>query len=348
MKIGIAGAGIMGRLLAYAFRAEGCDVTVFAGSPKLGVNSCSEAAAGMLLPVSELQQADYSIYMMGKVGITQWPEIIQDIDPAIYFRQLGSLVLAHPRDKSDLQHFVALIQSKFSKQHESTTYNPVHRADLHALEPELTRFDDGYFIAEEGQIDNQTLLSSLKTYLITHGVKWLNEDYHFASGGEKFDLTLDCRGLGAKTELQQLYAVRGECVWLHAPNVLLNRPIRLMHPRYPLYVVPRPNNVYIVGASEIVADDHSPISVRTLLELLTAVYSIHPGFSEARVIKSITQCRPTFPTHLPQIKHRDGVLFINGLYRHGFLIAPAIMMEVLNWFNHGLNALRFPEIWSDT
>ena len=65
---------------------------------------------------------------------------------------------------------------------------------------------------------------------------------------------------------------------LHAPEVSLRRPVRLMHPRYPLYIAPKPDHVFVIGATEIESEDTSPASVRSTLELLSAAYSLHSGF----------------------------------------------------------------------
>jgi glycine oxidase len=124
--------------------------------------------------------------------------------------------------------------------------------------------------------------------------------------------------------------VRGEVLRLHAPEVHISRPVRLIHPRYPLYIAPKENGVYVVGATEIETDDVSPASVRSTLELLSAVYSVDSGFAEARILEINTQARPTLPDNLPAIHTpRPGVWQINGLYRHGFLIAPAMLDAAL-------------------
>jgi glycine oxidase len=89
----------------------------------------------------------------------------------------------------------------------------------------------------------------------------------------------------------------------------------------------------VIGATEIESDDMSPASVRSTLELLSAAYAVHSGFAEARILEIATQCRPTLPDNLPAVRQpRPGVMQINGLYRHGFMIAPAILdvaMELL-------------------
>ena len=82
-------------------------------------------------------------------------------------------------------------------------------------------------------------------------------------------MVFDCRGFGAKKAYPQLRGVRGEVIWLQTSQVQLAHPIRLVHPRYPLYVVPRGQGRYVIGASQIESEDFSAISVRTILELLT-------------------------------------------------------------------------------
>ena len=120
---------------------------------------------------------------------------------------------------------------------------------------------------------------------------------------------------------------------MHAPEVTLQRPTRLVHPRYPIYIAPKEDHVFIIGATEIESEDLSPPSVRSALELLSAAYAVHPGFAEARIIEVASQCRPTLPDNLPAIRQTaPRQLEINGMYRHGYMVAPAMLdvaLEVL-------------------
>jgi len=80
--------------------------------------------------------------------------------------------------------------------------------------------------------------------------------------------------------------------------------------------------------------------VRSTLELLSAAYAVHSGFAEARIVEIATQCRPTLPNNLPAIRQpRPRVLQINGLYRHGFMIAPALLDAAMELLVHGHSAL---------
>ena len=112
---------------------------------------------------------------------------------------------------------------------------------------------------------------------------------------------------------------------MHAPGIELTRPVRLLHPRYPLYIAPKQDDLYVIGATEVEGEDMSPVTVRSALELLSAAFAVHPGFGEARILELNAQCRPTLPDHRPAIVW-DGArtLRVNGLYRHGFMIAPEV------------------------
>jgi len=207
---------------------------------------------------------------------------------------------------------------------------------LKSLEPELVgKFQQGLFLPLEGQLDNRQLLASLQASLQQHQARihW-NSPVSLAAltrqASSDNDWVFDCRGLGAREDWSHLRGVRGEVIRLHAPEVHITRPVRLVHPRYPLYIAPKQNQVYVIGATEIESDDTSSASVRSTLELLSAAYSLHSGFAEARILEINTQLRPTLKNNLPAIRRLSNkCLQINGLYRHGFLIAPAVLDAVM-------------------
>ena len=207
------------------------------------------------------------------------------------------------------------------------------------------RFPQGLYLPGEGQLDNRQLLAALLKAMQQHGV-----DIHFGSAKQQSDFQpgaagqpdwlFDCRGLGGKPAWTQLRGVRGEVIRLHAPQVDLSRPTRLIHPRYPIYIAPKQDHVFVIGATEIETDDLSPASVRSTLELLSAAYTVHSGFAEARILEITTQARPTLPDNMPAIHCPGrGVVQINGLYRHGFLIAPAMLDSVMEWVDQGTHQL---------
>jgi glycine oxidase len=342
MRVCIAGAGIMGLVLAYYLSHAGFDIAMVDDSSS---NNCSSAAAGLLTPVAELEKSEVIIYHMGVQSLLRyWPEILAELPTDIYFSSKGSVAIAHPHDKAELHSLINRLKFKQA----DAAITSLNRAELADLEPDLSKFADGFYFGNEGQVDNQQVLLALKAWLLSRNVVF--HDSHLAENQiddlkHQYDFIFDCRGLGAKSIFQDLRGIRGELIWLHAPHVHISRPVRFYHPRYNLYIVPRPDQIYLIGASEIEAEDYSPISVRTTLELMSAVYSIHSGFAESRVIKSVTQCRPTLKNHSPQIKTQENVIALNGLYRHGFLIAPALAAEVMCYLKSGHDDLLYPQLW---
>ena len=212
------------------------------------------------------------------------------------------------------------------------------------VEPELgTRFSQALRVPGEAQIDNRDFLKAVGLALVEAGV-----ECHWEAAFEDGNLPdstikVDCRGMGAKGDLRNLRGVRGEIVRLHAPEIELNHMLRLLHPRYPVYIVPRADGKLVVGATSIESEDRSPASVRGVLELLTSAYSILPALAEARILEFNTQVRPALPNNLPAIRfdREQKVLRINGLYRHGFLLTPAIVEEVLGLLS-GQSSGRWP------
>ncbi len=106
-------------------------------------------------------------------------------------------------------------------------------------------------------------------------------------------------------------------------EVRLTRTVRLLHPRIPLYVVPRGGGEFMIGATMIESADRGAVTVRSALELLGAAYALHPAFGEAEIVEMSADVRPAYPDNEPRIEERGGRIFVNGFYRHGFLLAPA-------------------------
>jgi len=104
----------------------------------------------------------------------------------------------------------------------------------------------------------------------------------------------------------------------------LSRPIRLMHPRYPLYIVPREDSIFMIGATIIESDQSDHVSIRSGMELMSALYSLHPSFGDAEILEMKAKTRPSYPDNLPYIEQRGNVISCNGLYRHGYLFAPVM------------------------
>lgn len=304
--IRVLGAGVAGLTVATELVARGAEVELVdpAGGP--GATACSWWAGGMLAPFCEFESAEEPVMRLGQAAKGWWARYTQ-------VTGAGTLVVAHRRDAADLRRFARRTER----------FVPVHGDGIKTLEPDLFGFDTGLFFESEAHLDPRQALSDLVQHLGAQGVA-----VRLVASDTPADLTVDCRGFAARDVLTDLRGVKGEMLVLRAPDVALTRPVRLLHPRIPVYVVPRGEGVYMVGATMIESADRGRITARSMLELLSAAYALNPAFGEAEVLEIGVDVRPAFPDNLPRVRRMGSVIYANGLYRHGFLLAPALAQSV--------------------
>jgi glycine oxidase len=341
LHIGIAGAGLAGRALAWRLLRAGCRVSLFDARRRDDLSTASMTAAAMLSPLAELAVSDAVVFELGQRSMALWPkwidELAQDAEK-VYFRQAGTLVVAHAPDQASLQHFTQLLQHKLPESCRERVHT-LNAAGLAEREPALAgRFQGGLFLEGEGQLANEQLMAALAIEIDRLGGIWHEaervqqlEAQRIVCGGQAYavDAAVDARGVGSKAALPGLRGVRGEVLRVQCRGVRLRRPVRLMHPRYQLYVAPRPDDEFVVGATELESEDEGPVTLRSMLERASALHSLHPAFGEARVLRMSAALRPAFDDHRPKVVEQDGVWHINGLYRHGYLCAPALVDELV-------------------
>lgn len=328
----VVGAGVLGRLLALRLAREGWRVTLLDRDDAQGTRSCTWTGAGMLSPYCEREAAERLITDLGIYSCERWPELLKSLARPVFYQEKGSLVVAHPNDRDELERLRRRVLERAVR---ADQMREVRGDELRELEPELGgRFAVGLYFPLERHLDNRELMAGLAASFSSAGVDFrpvtevtrvAPHRVETATGALEADWILDCRGLGAASDLPDLRGVRGEICYLHAPDVHLRRPVRMMHPRYSIYIVPRADHVYLVGATMIESNDLGPATVRSALELLSAAYSVQPAFAEARLLETSVNCRPGFPDNHPRFVVADGLMRINGLFRHGFLISPALV-----------------------
>ena len=324
MRVIVVGAGVAGLTTALALSEGGAEVMVLERSASLGLDACSRFAGGMLAPWCEAESAEPLVTRLGQEALAYWPKRFPETV------QRGSLVLASARDVPDLERFGR-----------RTTHHERLDADaIAALEPDLEgRFRAGLYFREEAHLDPRRALAELAETLIRHGVDIrFNESVDVTSPSR--DLVADCRGLAGADHLPDLRGVKGEMLILRCPAVSLSRPVRLLHPRFPLYVVPRGDGVFMLGATMVESNDRHRVTARSVVELLSAAYTLHPAFAEAEILEMGADARPGFPDNLPRIRVHDGPrgrrVSVNGLFRHGFLLSPALARRAAGFILHGI------------
>jgi glycine oxidase len=316
--VSVIGAGIAGAWQALLFAQAGRDVTLHERSDPAMTQSTSHWAGGMLAPYCEAETSEPTIVRLGIRSLELWRAHF----PQTPFN--GSLVVAHARDRADFERFAKLTSGH-------------RRLDARAvteLEPSLEgRFRDGLFYADEGHVEPRRVLPELHArFAEAGGTIRFNSDV----GPDELDgIVIDCRGLAARDTQPELRGVKGEMILIETDEIELSRPVRLIHPRWPLYVIPRGGNRFMLGATSIEAEDNG-VSVRSALELLGAAYAVHPAFAEARIVEFGSGLRPAFPDNLPRIAIDHQRIAVNGLYRHGFLLAPALAELALGYVERGV------------
>ena len=322
VDVSIIGAGVAGLCMATEI-AERCGtVQLYDRKPSIGAHACSWWAGGMLAPFCEGMNAEEPVVRLGQQAAGWWDKYAGGVN------HNGSLVLALGRDKSELNQFAR----------RTTRMDVVNGEQIAVMEPDLSnRFSTGLFCASEAHLDPRNALTTLLMKLQTKGISVNTTPPPMGSK------TIDCRGLSARDALTDLRGVKGEMLVLKCPDIILSRPIRLLHPRIPIYIVPREDGVFMLGGTMIETTERGRITARSMLELLSAAYALHPAFGEAEVLEIGVDARPAFPDNLPRIRKRGNVIYANGLYRHGFLLAPALARMTADYLFDGTHSEMMDE-----
>ncbi len=313
----VIGAGIAGAWQALLLAQAGRAVTLHERSDARLTQSTSYWAGGMLAPYCEAEVSEPLIVRLGLRSLALWREHF----PQTPFN--GSLVVAHARDRADFERFARL----------TSGYQRLDAQGVSEIEPSLAgRFREGLFYPDEGHVEPRRVLPELHARICAAGGT-IRFDSN-VTPEELEGIVIDCRGLAARAPLAELRGVKGEIILIETKEVELSRPVRLVHPRFPLYVIPRGEGRFMLGATSIESEDRG-VSVRSALELLGAAYSVHPAFAEARIVEFGAGLRPAYPDNLPRITIRNDNIAVNGLYRHGFLLAPALAELTLAYVERG-------------
>ncbi|MGB3837635.1 MAG: FAD-dependent oxidoreductase [Rhodanobacter sp.] len=310
MRIGILGAGVAGLVTAVELAGRGARVEIIERAPD-HARACAWVAGGMLAPWCEQASAEPQVATLGAPAVEWWQ---RHFDGTV---QRGTLVVAATRDAGEL--------ALFGRRTER--FEPIDAERIGALEPELAgRFRQGLFFPDEAHLDPRRALPALAAQLTAAGVA-IRYGVDADAARIDADRIVDCRGLAARDTLEDLRGVRGEMIVVRSPDIQLSRPVRLLHPRFGLYVVPRGDGVFMLGGTLLESSSHDPMTVRSAMDVLNTAYALHPAFAEAEILELGVGVRPAFPDNLPRVLRRGRTVYLNGLYRHGFLLAPAMAQQ---------------------
>src|SRR5208337_335145 len=266
MRATVVGAGVVGLTTAVALAERGAEVSLVERSPELGGNA-SWLAGGMLAPFCEGESASREVVELGRRAIDWWEAHAPGVARA------GTLVVAPPRDVGEIERFAqrtdgyervdeariaALEPDLAGRFHKGLFFageghvDPraalralaerlrAHGADLRfgadGAPPLLPGLDPGITGEGRGEGMRDAPSSGPSGHLLPHRA---SKDARLSTGFAGDGIVIDCRGFAARPELPDLRGVRGEMIRVRTAELKLTRTVRLLHPRYPLYVVPR-------------------------------------------------------------------------------------------------------------
>lgn len=323
LSVTVVGAGILGLWQAYELARRGHAVTLREAMAQDEAGAASRFAGAMLAPDCEAEAAEPIVRELGLRGVALW----RSAYPGVVSR--GTLVVAAGRDRAEL--------SRFARQTQGHRW--VGADEIADLEPALAgRFNEALFFSGEAHLSPRSAIEFLIAELRRLGVGLRFADsvpQPVRMAGGAGEAVIDCRGISARSDLPELRGVRGEMAVVCATGVRLSRPVRLLHPRFPLYVVPWGQDRYMIGATMIETEDARPITVRSTFELLSSAFAIHPGLADASISELSVGIRPAFPNNVPSITVRGRHLMVNGAYRHGFLLAPVLARILADYLEVG-------------
>ena len=323
LKVTVVGGGILGLWQALTLASRGHDVCLREAAAEAQSGAASRVAGAMLAPYCESESSEPIIRKLGLRGLELW----RSFDPSLAVR--GSLVLAAIRDAPELKRFARM----------TAGHQALDQSSIARLEPSLAdRFHQGLFFQDEAHLSPRKAMTGLIQTL-----RSLDVDLRYSSpvaeplwlAAPSGGVVIDCRGLGARSSCAGLRGVRGEMIVVRAPGVALSRSVRLLHPRFPIYVVPWGDDHYMLGATMIESESLEGVTVHSAMELMSSAAAVHPGFLDARTIEFSVGVRPAFDDNIPRIGTAGKCISVNGAYRHGFLLAPVLAEIVAEHLEQG-------------
>lgn len=334
MRIRIIGAGAAGLTAAFELselaQKLGRDIALEIVDRNLGPGrGCSFYAGGMIAPWCEAESTEPIVATLGAEALDFWLTKIPVAE------RRGSIVVAPARDRAELAHF----------SRKTSHFDKISREELGQLEPFLAEtFDGGLYFEQEAHLAPRLATARLAEILAQRSNVAVHYGVDAATLPQNCDWVIDARGFAAKPELPALRGVKGEMMVIRAPDLPLSRPVRMLHPRHPVYLVPRPDGTIMVGATMIENEERARVTARSIMELVNSAFALHPGFAEAEILETGSDLRPSFSDNLPRILRDGRTIYLNGLYRHGFLLSPPLASRAARVL---LEDAFFPEVMDE-
>jgi glycine oxidase len=348
----IAGAGIIGCMLARALAGRGWRVAVAERSAP--GREASWAAAGMLAPSAEAEK-DSPIFALCRASLLAYLPLVEEliaetgVDPE--YRAEGTLLIFS--NEAERQKMLPSMQWQRAQ---GIAVAELSSAQLCAREPRLASLPGGFFLPDDHQVDNRLLMHALVAscrqrgveFILGHPVREVMRNGSRIAGVRLADHTATeirarhvvnsagaWAGQIAVTGLPAapIRPVKGHMVALEATPGTLQHVIR----SHSGYLVPRRDGRIIVGSTmEEAGFDKTPRTAQ-IDGLLRMAQTLCQALNKAAVAQLWAGLRPASSDGLPILgpTDLDGYWLALGHFRNGILLAP-ITAEILStWIVSG-------------
>lgn len=354
-RVVVVGAGIIGLAVGYELQRRGCPVLlVDRGAAGAGA---TQAAGGMLAPISEAETDSPLLLRFGVESLTRYAAFVRGLESLTGhdcgYRREGTVWAALDHDDlAELRHLATTLRDKGLDAAERE--GPAIRA----LEPHLShRVVGGLIVGGDHQVDPRRLVRALVEAVRSLGGE-LQEGVSInavvATGGRVEGL----RGTGADGAAFEIEAsrvvlaagawstagirsplaavglrpVKGQLVRLRGAR-LLTRVVRTPH----VYLVPRADGELLVGATMEEMGFDTSATAGAALDLLRHAREVLPGIYDLELTEISVGLRSAVADHLPVIGAAEtaGLFAAFGHFRNGVLLAPATAHHLADWIEHG-------------
>mgnify|MGYP003334466375 CR=1 FL=1 len=106
----VLGAGLMGRLMAFALAKQGHQVEVHEAQGSDAMGAAARIAAAMLAPLAESAITETSVVRMGHHSIGRWQNLLADLPEPVFSQRNGSLIVWHRQDAPLAKQFEQMLR----------------------------------------------------------------------------------------------------------------------------------------------------------------------------------------------------------------------------------------------
>jgi glycine oxidase len=326
----VVGAGVIGLAIARELRKRRFSVLVLErGEPG---HEASWAAAGML--VGDGQENPPALREIASASASLYPEFVLEIEDEsqtqVDLRSEGTLLFL-PDQSTPVQG-----SSKW-----------LTPAELAEIEPDIARPRQPVLRIEERSVDPRALTATLVKACLHRGVEIASGeqvtainvcDSHVSGVSTRktvysADTVVNCAGAWSgqfPPENFPTRPVKGQMLAVVARRELLRHVLRSAE----VYVVPRSDGRFLIGATIEEAGFDKRIVPETIRQMYSEAIKLVPALAEARILEDWAGLRPGTPDALPILgrTQTDGYFVATGHYRDGILLTPItaqIMAQVI-------------------